>query len=146
MLEAWWARQGLNLRPLRCEHSALPLSYAPTPGRRERRSRWCRGDFCPSRGNDILLFGPYSGDRPGLKEAFRDPSRNAFVYVAYLKPYAPARAASPGYEAIKGYDLRTDTRDLCLRLRQVGYFVTPSRSNEIVVPRAAIARALGLPK
>src|SRR5690606_4964217 len=25
----WWARQGLNLRPLRCEHSALPLSYAP---------------------------------------------------------------------------------------------------------------------
>src|SRR6059058_3666555 len=28
---AWWARQGLNLRPLRCEHSALPLSYAPTP-------------------------------------------------------------------------------------------------------------------
>ena len=28
--EAWWARQGLNLRPLRCEHSALPLSYAPT--------------------------------------------------------------------------------------------------------------------
>src|ERR1041384_3554642 len=29
--QAWWARQGLNLRPLRCEHSALPLSYAPTP-------------------------------------------------------------------------------------------------------------------
>ena len=26
----WWARQGLNLRPLRCQHSALPLSYAPT--------------------------------------------------------------------------------------------------------------------
>ena len=29
--EAWWARQGLNLRPPRCEHGALPLSYAPTP-------------------------------------------------------------------------------------------------------------------
>jgi hypothetical protein len=28
--KAWWAQQGLNLRPLRCEHSALPLSYAPT--------------------------------------------------------------------------------------------------------------------
>ncbi len=28
----WWARQGLNLRPLRCQHSALPLSYAPTAG------------------------------------------------------------------------------------------------------------------
>src|SRR5215213_4224721 len=28
----WWAWQGLNLRPLRCQHSALPLSYTPTPG------------------------------------------------------------------------------------------------------------------
>src|SRR5690242_8203208 len=26
-LENWWARLGLNQRPLRCEHSALPLSY-----------------------------------------------------------------------------------------------------------------------
>jgi hypothetical protein len=26
----WWAWQGLNLRPLRCQHSALPLSYTPT--------------------------------------------------------------------------------------------------------------------
>ena len=25
----WWARLGLNQRPLRCQHSALPLSYAP---------------------------------------------------------------------------------------------------------------------
>ena len=25
----WWAVQGLNLRPLACEASALPLSYAP---------------------------------------------------------------------------------------------------------------------
>jgi hypothetical protein len=30
-LVAWWARQGLNLWPLPCEGSALPLSYAPTP-------------------------------------------------------------------------------------------------------------------
>ena len=28
----WWAWQGLNLRPLRCQHSALPLSYTPTTG------------------------------------------------------------------------------------------------------------------
>ena len=28
-LQEWWARLGLNQRPLRCEHSALPLSYAP---------------------------------------------------------------------------------------------------------------------
>ena len=25
----WWARLGLNQRPLPCEDSALPLSYAP---------------------------------------------------------------------------------------------------------------------
>ena len=31
--EAWWARQGLNLRPHPCEGCALPLSYAPMPGR-----------------------------------------------------------------------------------------------------------------
>ena len=31
--EKWWAWQGLNLRPLRCQHSALPLSYTPTRGR-----------------------------------------------------------------------------------------------------------------
>lgn len=30
----WWAWQGLNLRPLRCQHSALPLSYTPTRVRR----------------------------------------------------------------------------------------------------------------
>ena len=28
--EEMWAWQGLNLRPLRCQHSALPLSYTPT--------------------------------------------------------------------------------------------------------------------
>ncbi len=33
----WWARQGLNLRPLRCQHSALPLSYAPTQAALHRR-------------------------------------------------------------------------------------------------------------
>jgi hypothetical protein len=26
----WWARLGSNQRPLRCQRSALPLSYAPT--------------------------------------------------------------------------------------------------------------------
>ena len=31
--EEWWARQGLNLRPLPCEGSALPLSYAPAARR-----------------------------------------------------------------------------------------------------------------
>ena len=34
----WWAWQGLNLRPLRCQHSALPLSYTPTLGRASSRA------------------------------------------------------------------------------------------------------------
>ncbi len=29
----WWAQLGLNQRPLPCEDSALPLSYAPVPAR-----------------------------------------------------------------------------------------------------------------
>ena len=29
VLAGWWARQGLNLWPLPCQGSALPLSYAP---------------------------------------------------------------------------------------------------------------------
>jgi hypothetical protein len=29
LLILWWARLGLNQRPLPCEDSALPLSYAP---------------------------------------------------------------------------------------------------------------------
>jgi acyl-CoA thioester hydrolase len=29
----WWARLGLNQRPLACEANALPLSYAPAPNR-----------------------------------------------------------------------------------------------------------------
>lgn len=28
-IQNWWARVGLNHRPLPCQDSALPLSYAP---------------------------------------------------------------------------------------------------------------------
>ena len=34
----WWAREVLNLRPLACEASALPLSYAPSTGEDMRPS------------------------------------------------------------------------------------------------------------
>ncbi len=45
----WWAWQGLNLRPLRCQHSALPLSYTPTKGKRAS-SGGCRGAQAPNSG------------------------------------------------------------------------------------------------
>ncbi len=32
-ISKWWARAGSNCRPLRCQRSALPLSYAPLCGR-----------------------------------------------------------------------------------------------------------------
>ena len=38
--EQWWARLGSNQRPLRCERSALPLSYAP--------GIWAVSEFIPN--------------------------------------------------------------------------------------------------
>ena len=58
-----WARLGLNQRPLPCQGSALPLSYAPMPGqgkaralsasrraraRPPRRARWHQGVIIPA--------------------------------------------------------------------------------------------------
>ena len=37
--ERWWAMLGSNQRPLPCEGSALPLSYAPTLPKNEYRIR-----------------------------------------------------------------------------------------------------------
>ncbi|MEA3016590.1 MAG: hypothetical protein QOI38_1312, partial [Sphingomonadales bacterium] len=47
LFEKWWAWQGLNLRPLRCQHSALPLSYTPTA--RPCSERPCTAQPCPGR-------------------------------------------------------------------------------------------------
>src|SRR5690348_2773607 len=45
----WWAWQGLNLRPLRCQHSALPLSYTPTRVSRCGLERRHLGSSCERR-------------------------------------------------------------------------------------------------
>jgi hypothetical protein len=111
-------------------------------------------DFCPYRSGGFMLFGPYNGNmsrlgaEPGGEKApVWDPARKAYVYTAYLEPHVQARPAiKPGQIEIKVYDLRTDTRDLCLRIKQAGYFLTASQSRVIVVPRAQIARALALSK
>lgn len=56
----WWAWQGLNLRPLRCQHSALPLSYTPTLiFKSSSRSRMTRREPSGS--------GANSGDWAGLQ-------------------------------------------------------------------------------
>ena len=57
----WWAREDLNLGPLPCQGSALPLSYAPGPALKSygigpEASR--RQTRTPARGN-----GPETGVR-----------------------------------------------------------------------------------
>ena len=83
----WWARQVLNLRPLACEASALPLSYAP--GVRKGSNRACRrpeadgkgdGGACPRRaavhrraswlGRPVANYAP----APGRAQAPISPS------------------------------------------------------------------------
>ena len=44
----WWARQVLNLRPLACEASALPLSYAPPENGHDTTPKGS-GGACPRR-------------------------------------------------------------------------------------------------
>ena len=60
----WWARLGLNQRPLPCEDSALPLSYAPAPrARLVIVSGVAHCQACP---------GNRSGDDPELQIRDRD--------------------------------------------------------------------------
>jgi hypothetical protein len=68
----WWARQDLNLRPLACEASALPLSYAP--GSKHDSTGFGSqvtpsltigdGGACPRRA--AVIAEPHSSDRPSL--------------------------------------------------------------------------------
>ena len=51
----WWARLGLNQRPLPCEDSALPLSYAP---------RMCEGDAVLPRPLPCQAMAAVSGAMP----------------------------------------------------------------------------------
>src|SRR5260370_29697260 len=56
MSKRWLARQGMNLCPLRCQLSALPLSYAP----------WVR---CAERGEGVAEMPP--GSKTRAREARR---------------------------------------------------------------------------
>ena len=54
----WWARLGLNQRPLRCQRSALPLSYAPLPfcvGPLQVDRRVGRSGKCPKAGRNNII-------------------------------------------------------------------------------------------
>jgi hypothetical protein len=73
----WWAWQGLNLRPLRCQHSALPLSYTPTrdpvgSSPSGTAAQPCSGALSGAQQPFLTIFraGPRSGtaDRPRRRD------------------------------------------------------------------------------
>ena len=66
----WWARQGLNLRPLRCQHSALPLSYAPTVGSNRRAGLVAQPAFRPGPAQGRIPRPAHWGRR-GTLQRFR---------------------------------------------------------------------------
>jgi hypothetical protein len=53
----WWAREVLNLRPLACEASALPLSYAPEVKERLAPRKWAtaRARVAPPPSPDLAV-------------------------------------------------------------------------------------------
>ena len=122
---------------------------------------YVHADFCP--GHDeyrLHVIGPYYNDRSrygrtrsiertlpdGRKQVAvvpiddprpsRDPRTNRYVYTAYVVPTQPATQFSGPY------DLRSETRDLCLWIDHPGYYLTRSQSDVFVIPGAAIAAAL----
>jgi hypothetical protein len=118
---------------------------------------YVHGDICPIRDPYRLHVSvPYWNDRPlgptfGTAAAPRltaedvkaDPATGRYQYVAYL---SPARRTEEGVVPGKihqGYDLPANPQDVCLRVDHAGYYFPPSRSNVIVVSRAAIKAALG---
>lgn len=122
---------------------------------------YVHGDFCPLKNEYQLgILGPYYNDRPRLlsrritsyrkspdgrvvmsvESENRHPTRDAtdrYVYTAYLAPSESAGQFSAAY------DLRRDTRDLCLRIVSPGYYLIPSRSQVFKISGATIQTALG---
>jgi hypothetical protein len=52
------------------------------------------------------------------------------------------RPERPGVADQFAYDLRRQSRDLCMRIEHPDYVITPSKSEVFVVPTALIQRAL----
>src|SRR3954468_3916771 len=100
--EKWWAWQGLNLRPLRCQHSALPLSYTPTPGDLATVLRICNpppeGFWRKALGElaDPAVDGRRDRSRRGL--AHRRPS-NDTALIGRRHPEVGKTAPHPSLEA-----------------------------------------------
>ena len=103
---SWWARLGSNQRPLRCERSALPLSYAPKP-------LWGRQVIAaPAARSSAARLRPRAGDLPrrrGLNAACRRPLMldRPLVLAAFGKK-ARGREDEQGARALPRRRLQTE--------------------------------------
>lgn len=97
--------------------------------------------------NERGVFGPLAaGDPPlDLYDALPAMKRNAAgraVYLVFVPVVEEERPSSIGAETLPGYDLRTREGDLCLKIVQVGYFITESASKKIRIPAENVARVI----
>src|SRR5512132_741255 len=103
---SWWARLGSNQRPLRCQRSALPLSYAPSNivRRRVRSHNWNE----PRWQGSLLLPRPV---RPKWQKASSSST---------LAKRRVAVAASRRWCGTRRLLLRTGRRRFCARAVVLG--------------------------
>jgi len=111
------------------------------------------GSFCPYDADRRLrTFGPYYNDRNLYPSAvddngkvveipdvrpIRDPRTGKYIYTGYLDLASPS-----DYAWDPPYDLRRQAADICLRIDNPGYFITPSRSRVFKIPAAMIRASL----
>jgi hypothetical protein len=102
---------------------------------------YVHGDTCPANGSMLYILGPYPDGQPkDLRSGGRrHPTRDAagrYHYVAYLS------VTGTGGKDGKGYDLRHNALDLCLRLDGSYMFSSAPRSETFVLPAATLTKVL----
>lgn len=101
-------------------------------------------------GQEAMVFGPLvAGDPPvdlyDAAPAMPRDARGKANYRIFVEVVAQPYAYFDSSDRYFGHDLATSGDDLCLEIRQAGYFLTESASRTIRIPsetvRAAIRRA-----
>ena len=104
---------------------------------------------CAPLGNEHrMIYGPIAAGEPPLSLYDAEPemprdSEGLARYWIYLRVAAPAeKPYSNAKEFDPPYDLRSGGDDLCIRIKQAGYFITSSQSREIRISRDKLEDAL----
>lgn len=98
-------------------------------------------DFCPLRDPyRIIAFGPLAMDGRAVEdwkrtEKFTRDSRDGrFHYYVYVVPQSPRRKLiANSTDVIQSYDLKSQSRSICLRFHIPGYNITRSQSEAVEV-------------